>query len=259
MCLILVAWRAHPRWPLVICANRDEFFARPAAPAGFWPDAPDVLAGRDLSAGGTWLGVTRQGRFAALTNYRNPADIRDGAPSRGALVADFLRGKDTPEVHLAGLAQGADRYNGFGLLAATRDQLGFLSNRGGPPELVSPGVHGLSNQLLDTPWPKVVEGRARLSRLLEGDVDADTGLALLDDTTPAPDAALPDTGVGPERERWLSSLRIPSDPLRGMSYGTRCSTFLRIDADGRGEFVERTFQPDGSVSGTVRFEFSRGD
>src|SRR6185295_4694266 len=208
MCLIAFAWRAHPHYRLVVAANRDEYFGRPAAPAGFWDDHPNVLAGRDLEAGGTWLGVTLDGRFAALTNYRNPADKKTGAPSRGSLVSDFLTGKAAPMEYLQGVEQRAVNYNGFSLLAGDAASLAFLSNRGGHASRVAPGIHGLSNHLLDTPWPKVRKGKAGLAALLDGPFDAEAAFGLLGDTERAAGGDLPSTGVSPELEERLSAIRI---------------------------------------------------
>ena len=166
MCLILVAWRVHADYPLVVAANRDEFFARPTAPAAFWNDAPQVLAGRDLDAGGTWMGVTRSGRFAALTNFRDPAQNRIGAPSRGALVAGFLRGREAPQTYFEGIAARRRECNGYNLLACDGETLCWSSNMGGRPRSLAPGVYGVSNHLLDTPWPKVGAGKTALAHAL---------------------------------------------------------------------------------------------
>ena len=163
MCLIYLAWRRHPRYPLVVAANRDEYHARPAAPAHWWEDAPGVLAGRDLEAGGTWMGVTRGGRFAAVTNYHDPAaGRRAGAPSRGALVGAFLTGGEPAPEYLDRVVEEGRRYNGFCLLAMDGETLAFASNRSPGAMRLDPGVYGLSNHLLDTPWPKVTEGKAEL-------------------------------------------------------------------------------------------------
>ncbi len=251
MCLILLSWRDR-RYRLVVAANRDEYFRRPAAPAGFWEDHPGVLAGRDLEAGGTWLGVTLDGRFAALTNYRNPAERNPAAPSRGALVADFLTGDAAPLQYLRGVERRAVGYNGFSLLVGDATSLYFLSNRGGHLARVEPGIHGLSNHVLDTPWPKVEKGKSAFTHLLEKPFDAGTTLQLLDDTERAPNADLPKTGVSPEVEERLSAIRIPA--LDG--YGTRCSTALCIGHDGRIEFRERTFREDGSAADTVSYRLT---
>ena len=252
MCLIVVSWRHHQRYRLVVAANRDEYFRRPAAPAAFWSDHPRVLAGRDLEAGGTWLGITLDDRFAALTNYRNPAEKNPGAPSRGALVSDFLTGNEDPLEYLQRIERRAASYNGFSLVVGNAASLYFLSNRGGHVARVPPGMHGLSNHVLDTPWPKVEKGKAGLARLLEKPFDADATLQFLDDTERAPNSALPSTGVGPELEERLSAIRIL--PTNG--YGTRCSTVICIGHDGKAEFHERTFREDGSVGDTIRYRLT---
>jgi uncharacterized protein with NRDE domain len=247
MCLILLAVDAHPRFPLVVAANRDEFHDRPTRPAGWWPEAPGVLAGRDERSGGTWMGVTRDGRWAAVTNYREPAGERPDAPSRGGLVADYLRGSEPAETYLAGLAERAGEYNGFNLLVGERERVLWLSNRQPVPraEPVGRGVHGLSNHLLDTPWPKVVRGAAELRRALSApDPDPRALLDLMLDRTLAADHDLPSTGVGRELERALSSRFILTP-----GYGTRSSTALLLDRGGTLRFVERSYAP-----GTLEYE-----
>lgn len=251
MCLIVVAHRAHPEYRLVVAANRDEWFDRAAAPAAFWPDAPDVLAGRDLRAGGTWLGVTRAGRFAALTNVRDPSHNRPDAPSRGALVGDYLTGSAGPDAYLDALRTRADRYNGFNLIVGDAERLLCFSNRDGRKRDLGAGIFGLSNALLDTPWPKVESAKQRLARLLAEAPAADALLELMSDTTVAPDDALPSTGVPLDWERALSPLRILTS-----GYGTRCTTALTIDRDGRVAFAERTYADDGDAAGTVRETFT---
>ncbi len=256
MCLILLAPQMHPAYPLVLAANRDERYDRPAAPAAWWSNAPDVLAGRDLEGGGSWLGVARDGRWAAVTNIREPSVAqRADAPSRGWLVSDFLRGASPAEAYMASLAPRASEWNGFNLLAGDGDGVWWLSNRAPGPVRVEPGVHGLSNALLDTPWPKVERGRDDLARILGGPEDAMEAslfgtLALRD---PAPDERLPDTGVGLEAERALSSLFISS-----AGYGTRASTVVRIRRDGRVFFAERTIDPGSGRWTEARHEFAAG-
>ena len=252
MCLIVLAWRTHPSYRLIVAANRDEYFGRPAAPAGFWDDHAHVLAGRDLEAGGTWLGITLDGRFAALTNYRNPADKKTGAPSRGSLVSDFLTGKMAPLKYLQGVEQRAASYNGFSLLVGDAVSLCFLSNRGGPIARVEPGIHGLSNHLLDTPWPKIEKAKARFAALLDGPLDSEAAFGLLDDTERAPGAELPSTGVSLELEERLSAVRI----LAVGGYGTRCSTVLSLGEGGKIEFHERSYREDGSVGGKVGYRLT---
>jgi uncharacterized protein with NRDE domain len=252
MCLIAFAWRAHRDYRLVLAANRDEYFRRPAAPAAFWDDHHFVLAGRDLEAGGTWLGITLQGKFAAITNYRNPADRRSDAPTRGRLVSDYLAGAQAPRQYVEAVAPKASQYNGFSMLAGDLDAMWFLSNRGGAAGEVKPGVHALSNHLLDTPWPKVEKGKSLLAAALARPFEAEALLAAFDDTRTAAGAALPETGVGPELEERLSAVRIA--PHGG--YGTRCSTVLAVGEDGRVELCERTWREDGRAGGTVRYRFT---
>ena len=248
MCLILLAWKADRDYPLVLAANRDEFYDRPSARAGFWEEDPDLLAGRDLREGGTWLGATRAGRVAALTNYREPASLKTGAPSRGRLAVDYLRGRENPEAYLDGIAPAGD-YNGFNLLVGNPDGLFCFSNRGSRVR-IEPGIHGLSNRLLDTPWPKVERGKEALATLLkQGKPTPEKMLDLLADRSRPPDQSLPDTGVGLEWERILSPLFIVS-PV----YGTRSSTVLLVDRSGEVTFAERTFN-NGADPRTVRFTF----
>lgn len=251
MCLILLAHDVHPTYRLVVAANRDEFYARPTAPAAFWSDAPDVLGGRDLNAGGTWMGVTRAGRFAAVTNVRDMAPPPADAPSRGHLVGDFLRGGDEPRAYLDALAARGDAFAGFNLLVGDGHSLGWISNRGGAPRMLRRGVYGLSNALLDTPWPKVVRGKEAMRDALAGPeemLERALFTALRDEAW-APDASLPDTGVGLDRERVLSSLFIVSP-----EYGTRASTVLLVARDGRTTFVERRVTPGTPEMEERRFE-----
>ena len=253
MCLVLFAYRHVPGYRLVLAANRDEFYARPTAPADFWADAPGLLAGRDLQAGGTWMGVTRAGRYAALTNYRDPTTARTGGPSRGSLVVDALRSPEPPPAFLDRLAPAAARYDGFNLLLGDADGLYYASNRDGRPRAVAPGLHGLSNHLLDTPWPKVRRGKAALADALrEHPPDPDRLLDLLADAEVAPDADLPNTGVGLAWERALSPLRIVTP-----DYGTRTSTVLLITDDGHVTFAERPVHVPADASETTprRFAF----
>jgi uncharacterized protein with NRDE domain len=250
MCLILFAWKMHENFPLILAANRDEFYERPSAPAAFWEDAPDLLAGRDLREGGTWLGITRKGRLAALTSHRDPSLLKIGAPSRGRLVSDYLRGRDTPEDYLRRIAPDADGYNGFNLIVGDPDDLFCFSNRG-VWERLEPGIYGLSNHLLDTPWPKVERGKTALTDLLTEKQDPlpEKLFDLLADRTRPPDDHLPDTGVGLEWEKILSPRFIES-PV----YGTRSSTVLLIDRKGDVTFVERVFN-GAAEPRTTRFAF----
>jgi uncharacterized protein with NRDE domain len=240
MCLILVAWQAHPHYPLVIAANRDEFYARPSARARFWADAPDLLAGRDLEAGGTWLGVTRTQRFSALTNFREGGRPRPDAPSRGALVSGFLTGDSDPGFYLDSLAHHAAMYNGFNLFVGDGQRLGYYSNRETRgPRWLAPGVYGLSNHLLDTPWPKLAAAKKAFSAALKQLPTTAPFFELLTDREIVPDTHLPETGVPIEWERILSAIFVCSP-----DYGTRASTVLTMHRDGRVMLAERSYGKD---------------
>ncbi|MCP4668265.1 MAG: NRDE family protein [Deltaproteobacteria bacterium] len=252
MCLIFIAIEKHPTYKLIIAANRDEFYERPTAPACFWDDAPGLLAGRDLRAGGTWLGITTSGRIAAITNYRDPASITDNAPSRGELVSGFLLGKENPVDYLARLKQKAGGYNGFNLIVGHKNELCWFSNRGAGREELTPGIHGLSNGLLNTPWPKVTGGKEALARILSEQKSGltDALFDMLADRSVAEYADLPDTGVGIAWERTLSSIFIAS-PM----YGTRSSTVILIDGKGNVIFIEKSFDSDRGKDAVVRHAF----
>ena len=249
MCLILVAWRAHPEYPLVVAANRDEFHQR-AAEAAHWWSHPRMLAGRDLSAGGTWLGVTRDARFAALTNYRDPTRYVDGAPSRGAIVPATLDSPMPAARRLQQLQHEGAAYNGFNLIFNDREQLAVFESVAGTGRLLGPGVYGLSNHLLDTPWPKVVAAKTALSAALTGLPDEQALLGLLRDERQADETQLPRTGVSQDWEQLLSSAFIRSE-----TYGTRCSTVLLIDRRGQVRLTEWTWDASGQPAGQVNFSF----
>ena len=252
MCLLLLAIKSHSVYKLVIAANRDEYYDRPTAPASFWEDRPDLLAGRDLRAGGTWFGITQKGRIAAITNYRDPASLKSHAPSRGELASDFLTGEDTPEEYLARLDPNAGGYNGFNLIVGTKDQIYWYSNRGNGTHCLVPGIYGVSNHLLDTPWPKVSRGKAALEEILSDHrVPSPEGfLDMLRDRSIPDDNNLPDTGVGLEWERLLSPIFISSP-----NYGTRSSAILLIGQDDHVTFMERTYGSNQDDNEEVVFEF----
>jgi uncharacterized protein with NRDE domain len=250
MCLILVVWRRHPQYPCLIAANRDEFHSRAAEPAHWWHDRPQILAGRDLVAGGTWLGVTRTGRFAALTNYRSPQHRRTDVPSRGSLVTDALESRGTALDDLSGLQRVSPGYNGFNLIYSDGQSLAVHESVPQVGRVLAPGIYGLSNHVLDTPWPKVERAKERLHALLDKNIDPTSVLELLRDDRPARDEDLPGTGMSLEWERLLSSAFI-----RGSDYGTRCSTIIRIDQDGKVYFDEWTWDASGSESGRASFQF----
>lgn len=250
MCLIFLAWQVHPDYPLVVAANRDEFFARPTAAADFWAESPGLLAGRDLEAGGTWMGITHHGRFAALTNYRDPAQMRSGTPSRGGLVSGFLAGRDEPAAYLAKTESLGRECNGYNLLLGDGRSLWWASNMGGPRRALAPGIYGLSNHLLDTPWPKVGAGKTALAAALDTLPDEGGLLALLKDDGLHPDHALPQTGVALEWERLLSAAFVKSP-----SYGTRSSTILTVGQTGWTSFDEQTWLPGAIPGPRRRFRF----
>jgi uncharacterized protein with NRDE domain len=251
MCLILVAWRVHPAYRLVVAANRDEFFARPTAAAAFWADHPDILAGRDLQDGGTWLGVSRRNRFAALTNYRDPGHHLAGRPSRGRLVADFLGSALSPDEWLDAATADAARYNGFNLLLGDGRILHWFSNVTGERRELAPGIYGVSNHLLDTPWPKVQAAKSGLSAALAALPDEIQLLELLRDDRPHPEETLPRTGVSLEWERLLSSAFV-----RAPDYGTRSSTLVMIDAAGKAIVDEQTWLEGGRPGDRLRYRFT---
>jgi uncharacterized protein with NRDE domain len=251
MCLILLAWRVHPQFPCVLAANRDEFHDRATAPADWWPGAARILAGRDLHAGGTWLGVTRRGQFAALTNFRDGGARRAEAPSRGMLVSELLEsGRSVPE-SLSYLRSAGPRYNPFNILFSDGRRLGIYESVLGEGRELGPGVFGLSNHLLDTPWPKVQNAKTALTAALADPRDTDAILHLLRDDRPASDGDLPGTGATLEWERLLSSAFV-----RAPDYGTRCSTLLRIGERGDAVFQEWSWDRRGEPSGTRCFEFA---
>ena len=250
MCLIAFAYNVHPSYRLILAANRDEFYERPSSSADFWKDNPDVLAGRDLKNGGTWLGITRDGKFAAVTNYRDPSTLKSGAPSRGKIVSDYLIGNHNVENYLNIVSSKVFQYNSFNLLLGDDNGLFVFSSRGEQQKL-KPGIYGLSNHLLNTPWPKVVRSRRMLKAALEkkgDDLEAKLFDLLADRRVP-PDDKLPSTGIGLEWERLLSSIFIES-PI----YGTRSSTVLLIGKNRRVRFVEKVF--DGQKEPWIASRFS---
>ena len=248
MCLIVFRWQPATDFPLVMTANRDEFHARPAAAMGWWKEQPGLLAGRDLQAGGTWLGISRAGRLATVTNYREdvPA-VKE--QSRGDIVTGFAAADASPSEFLSSL--DGDRYAGFSALAADGSELAYCSNRGQATRKLPPGLYGLSNAALDTPWSKLVRSRARLDELLlAGDPKLDDLLELLGDRSPASQAELADPDLPFEIDRALTSPFIVMP-----DYGTRCSTAVICRADGHVEIAERRFDAAGEVTGESRFVF----
>ncbi|MBN1850920.1 MAG: NRDE family protein [Deltaproteobacteria bacterium] len=252
MCLILLAIHCHPIYDLILLANRDEFYKRDSKPAHFWDESPQLLAGKDLRGGGTWLGVTKYGKIAAITNYRDPAHHKPSAPSRGGLVRDFLQGQASSKQYLENVIPNSLDYNGFNLLLGERDRIFWYTNHTKQKKLLSLGIHGVSNHLLDTPWPKVTRGIFFLEEIISDKKEIVPEMVfqfLRDDRVPE-DKDLPDTGVGLERERVLSPIFITSP-----DYGTRSSTILVIDKDDQVTFIERTYDSDVCHPSTVRFDF----
>lgn len=247
MCLIVFAWQPDQAQPLIVAANRDEFFPRPSQPVAPWPDAEGVIAGRDLQAGGTWLGIGPEGRFAALTNIRD-LNLPQGQYSRGELPVAFLRSQLTPEYFLQTLADPLQHYGGFNLLVGNRDELWHLNSRSQLISRLQPGIYGVSNADLDTPWPKLLRAKQALREALP-EADTQQLFQLLQDSERPEDAALPQTGVSLEMERLLSSVFIATP-----GYGTRASTVLKVHADGSRELHERSFGPNGAFLGEVQLE-----
>jgi len=257
MCLLVLAWRAHPRYRLVVAANRDEYHERAAAALGLWPPPHAILAGRDLRAGGTWLGLDRARRFGVVTNFRDLQPPKPGAPSRGELILQFLSSTATPAAFFATLAAQASAYSGFNLLLADQDSLWYGCNRATPFARELPaGVYGLSNEFLDTPWPKLARVRTRFAQWLSQAEQSPAELfALLDDRERvADDALLPQTGLTREWERVLSAPFVQHP-----EYGTRSSTVLLLEPDARGYLAERRFDSRGALSGETAFQLNSGE
>ncbi len=249
MCLILCAWQVNPAFPLILAANRDELHARPSAAAHWWPDAPEIYGGRDLVAGGSWLACHRDGRFAALTNFRDLRSPPRSGESRGALVRDYLTGSDSPLAYLRTRAAEIQRWADFNLLVGDRHTLAYLASKDGQVRSLDPGCYGLSNHVLDTPWPKVARGSAALREIagtpaLSVSAAQAALLAVLSDRRPGPESELPDTGLPRDRERLVSATMIID-----AHYGTRCSSVLVLDSDSAWHGIERSFAPDGTLTG----------
>ncbi len=258
MCLILFSFNQHRSYKLIVAANRDEFYERKTAPADFWPDHRDILGGRDLEACGggsgcgTWLGITRAGKISMLTNYRDPAHIDPAAPSRGKLVSDYLRTETEPMEYLKEVVIRAAEFNGFNLIAGDANRLFYYSNYAQGIREIQPGLYGLSNHLLETPWPKVVKAKEKIGRLMEvAQPDPEVLLSSLYDDRQAPDDLLPNTGVGLERERMLSPIFIKSP-----QYGSRCSTVVMVDRSNHVHFSERVYDLNDFSYTSSRFDFT---
>lgn len=237
MCLIVFANNVHPKYKLIFAANRDEFYERPTTSAEFWKDHTELLAGKDLQAGGTWMGITKKGKFAAITNFRDLKNHKPKAPSRGKITLNFLINNDQPEEYYNSLKPELNSFNGFNLIFGNIDELYYFSNETGGFQKLNPGIHGISNALLDTPWPKVEKSKKQIEILLnQNEIHPWEVMNILYDVTKANDENLPNTGVGIELERILSPVFISSE-----KYGTRCSTVVIVDKDNNVRFIEKTY------------------
>jgi uncharacterized protein with NRDE domain len=251
MCLIFFSVNNHPTYKLILAGNRDEFYNRKTAAAQFWKDQPNVLAGRDLEAGGTWMGITREGKISFITNYRDPSNINPAAPSRGHLVSDYLENDNDPFNYIKEVERKASVYNGFNLLVGDVNALWYFSNYGPSPMKIASGYYGLSNHLLETPWPKVLHGKEKLKNIFRSSViDKNDLFTALYDSEQAADDKLPNTGIGIERERALSSMFIKSP-----GYGSRCSTIILVDHSNHVFFSERIYDLETFEYSTLDFEF----
>lgn len=251
MCIITFSYKEHPRYKLIVVANRDEFYARPTKAAHYWQDYPNVLAGRDLQAMGTWLGLTNDGRFAALTNYREIQKHDPHKKSRGDITTNFLTSSEDPTIYLKSLQKEKDSFNGFNVLVGPVDDLYYYSNEQNEIVKVPPGTHSISNHLLNTPWPKVEKAKQMFHSYIQtvDDIDPEELFQQLADDELAPYEALPDTGLDIEMERQVSSIFI-----RTKEYGTRSSTVILVSHTNEVTFIERTFN-DGSFKSEASFQF----
>ena len=251
MCLIFLSLNDHPVYKLIVAANRDEFYIRKTAAADFWQDFPQIIGGRDLEAHGTWLAMTRTGKISLLTNYRDPRNINPDAPSRGQLVSDYLQREIEAEHYLREVEKKGPDYNGFNLMNGGVDDIWYFSNYQGAIRKLLPGFYGLSNHVLDTPWPKVERGKKKFKQILHKTViDPDEVFEFLYDDQRAPDDLLPDTGIGQERERALSSMFIKTQ-----DYGSRSSTVILVDQQNHVVFSERVYDPETFEYSVKTFQF----
>ncbi|MEN8248916.1 MAG: NRDE family protein [Bacteroidota bacterium] len=252
MCLIFLAYNQHPEYPLIIAANRDEFLNRPAKPLDYWDDNSNILAGRDKVAGGTWMGITRSGYFALLTNYRDPKNLKSNVPSRGKLVSGYLMGDFNPPSYLKALFASAANYNGYNIILGTLDDPWYFSSGDDRITRLGSGIYGLSNAFLDTKWPKVERGKEKFKQIISQDkISTDALLEMMQDKSLAEDKQLPDTGVGYEIEKQLSAMFIDME-----GYGTRSTTILLNHKSGEVEMIERTHSSINQSGTDVKFVLS---
>jgi uncharacterized protein with NRDE domain len=245
MCLIVFSYKTHPKYPFILAANRDEFYKRPTAPLHRWDTEPPIIAGKDEEAGGTWLGLTPEGRIGFLTNYRKMSDNKQNAPSRGHLITDILLSDEQPRIKLSELQNRSEKYNGFNLIGGHTNNLFYISNRLNGVHKVEPGIHGISNALLNTSWPKTDRAKHWFDKLLQADdPDENEIFSMLRDDKRFPTDQLPDTGLPEKMEKAVSPIFI-----RTTDYGTRCSTLVKVDQDHNATIVEKTYQ-----NGTVKVD-----
>lgn len=256
MCLIIFAHQPNTESPLLLAANRDEFYARPTSPSRFWPDHPHILAGQDDEAGGTWMGITRQGRFAAITNYRDPAASPRGKRSRGLLVSDYLNSEASPESFLQELQENIDNYADFNLLVGdnSNDLWYFTSTASGQQHIrkLPPGIYGLSNAQLDTPWPKVTLGKSRMKQLIDdAKISHDNLLETVSDPEPAKREALQKLDMTSGMDQLLSAQFICAG-----TYGTLSGTTLIKEYDGKVHWREQLYNEQGATYSERCYSFS---
>ena len=250
MCLLIFAYKTHPKYPLILISNRDEFYKRPTAQAAWWKDQPEILGGRDLEMGGTWLGIRKNGLFAILTNYRHFPPARKYTKSRGELVCNFLKSDQKPQAYAKSLNAKTKDYDGYNMVFGTLEELCYYSNINNEIKILNPGVYGLSNHLLNTQWPKVVTAHKKFNAILQNSRILPSDLFdIMSDTSIAPDNKLPSTGVGMELERLLSPAFIQSP-----DYGTRCTSLILIDQDNKVSFEEHSYVPNGNSSFKFKIE-----
>jgi len=251
MCLLLISYKNHPKYKLIIAANRDEFYQRPALPAHFWEQEKELLAGKDMEAGGTWLGLTAHGKFSAITNYRDMKNIKPKAPTRGKLVTDFLLNNISPPDYGDLLKENAGLYNGYNLIFGDEENLNYFSNQTKALVELVPGIYGLSNHLLDSPWYKVEKSKKSFSEALNRENISDEILfEILSDTSTPPDDLLPETGLKLEIERAVSPIFVATP-----SYGTRSSTVILIDNKNQARFIEKSLNTSSGKWIKSSFEF----
>ncbi len=253
MCLITFAYKTHPKYKFILAANRDEFYARPTSPLDWWEDHTAVLGGRDLQALGTWMAMNKNGRFAAVTNFRDIQNIRPDAQSRGDLPVNFLLGDQSSEAYAQEVYKKGSDFNGYNLLVMA-DELTHVSNYDRMINTLDSGIFGLSNALLDTPWPKVRRAKDAFSQLIKDDFALENLIEVMQDESTAPDSELPETGLDYEREKALSAMCI-----RTPDYGTCCTTAITIDYDGNVAFMEKSYPVGARKEGTVAIDFTIED